>query len=291
MTRLEGLPEKWRKMADAASMDTARADLAPMHEALRVEATTLRRCAQELAAILAEQRDGAIAKVGNFGGITLLANVKDLPAPGTKLYAHHPSAEAGVVELVEADVRQALRDHVDDMAGALAEISSTLGCQNTLDDILHAIAALANITTPTAKVEAQPPAPRGVSDASLYVRELARDIHYAINDDGLATLSPVDNNNMREAILRALQSAGIGAGVGEWQPIESAPKDGTWILVGADGEEVMWASYGIAKPWLDGWYSTGHRSDSEGPGYTPTHWVPLPQPPAASQQRGEGSST
>ena len=32
----------------------------------------------------------------------------------------------------------------DDMAEALAEIASALGCQNTLDDILHAIAALAS---------------------------------------------------------------------------------------------------------------------------------------------------
>ncbi len=40
----------------------------------------------------------------------------------------------------------------------------------------------------------------------LWLRELARDIHYAITDDGLAPLQPHENNQMREAILRVLNA-------------------------------------------------------------------------------------
>jgi len=36
---------------------------------------------------------------------------------------------------------------------------------------------------------------------------LARDIHYALADDGLAPLAPVDSNAMRETILRVLLAA------------------------------------------------------------------------------------
>lgn len=38
-------------------------------------------------------------------------------------------------------------------------------------------------------------------------RYMARDIHHAIMDDGLAPLSPADNNALRETILRALNAA------------------------------------------------------------------------------------
>lgn len=41
------------------------------------------------------------------------------------------AVQAGELEMAEGDA--------DDMAEALAQISQELGCQNTLDDILHAI--------------------------------------------------------------------------------------------------------------------------------------------------------
>jgi hypothetical protein len=60
--------------------------------------------------------------------------------------------------------------------------------------------------------------------------------------------------------------------VSEWQPIETAPKDGTWILVFENHEKpldtVMWNHfYGL---WRNGY--NDHAS-------YPTHWQPLPEPP------------
>jgi len=78
----------------------------------------------------------------------------------------------------------------------------------------------------------------------------------------------------------------------EWQPIETAPKDGTDIIVGFDCASVWiihiaWYRDGSPNTGCDGpedigWWSyvtnsvgqdmlTGHR--------TPTHWMPLPAPP------------
>lgn len=83
--------------------------------------------------------------------------------------------------------------------------------------------------------------------------------------------------------------------MGEWLPIESAPKDGTWLLVAGTiwaGEisgivKNVRAEMGIArftngKSDFDGddwWDDTG--GDAYACWCRPTHWMPLPQPPAA----------
>lgn len=60
----------------------------------------------------------------------------------------------------------------------------------------------------------------------------------------------------------------------EWQPIDTAPKDKTWVLVySEDG-------------YMDVAYSDGLSWNNEGYGPTggqvwPTHWMPLPLPPEA----------
>lgn len=58
----------------------------------------------------------------------------------------------------------------------------------------------------------------------------------------------------------------------EWQPIETAPKDGTNILVHSpEGEQVAW--------WSEGWnkfLTTGGGDDLWD---EPTNWMPLPLPP------------
>lgn len=62
-----------------------------------------------------------------------------------------------------------------------------------------------------------------------------------------------------------------------WQPIESAPTDGTCVLV-AEG-----AAVGEARCYSEGegWYWAGNApTDSWGGRVYPTHWMPLPEPPS-----------
>lgn len=64
----------------------------------------------------------------------------------------------------------------------------------------------------------------------------------------------------------------------EWQPIETAPRDGTRVILGANG--VSWYGYYLDNsksraPW-SGWRVPSMEPD---PGCQPTHWQPLPDPP------------
>lgn len=65
-----------------------------------------------------------------------------------------------------------------------------------------------------------------------------------------------------------------------WQPIETAPKDGSGILVTAAG-------FSYAVEWSDefDWWCVD--DNKLGPfrlrGQAPTHWMPLPQPPKEQQ--------
>lgn len=75
----------------------------------------------------------------------------------------------------------------------------------------------------------------------------------------------------------------------EWMPIESAPRDGTEVILYEDG------SYGIGR-WVDTSHQEQRLISSKGrretyewfdvkSGYwedtmfAPTHWMPLPEPP------------
>jgi hypothetical protein len=62
-----------------------------------------------------------------------------------------------------------------------------------------------------------------------------------------------------------------------WQPIETAPKDGTSIIAAqagtaADCGVIAWdTDFGR---WMD------LMDDYDEPNWLPTHWMPLPPPPA-----------
>lgn len=91
-----------------------------------------------------------------------------------------------------------------------------------------------------------------------------------------------------------------------WQPIESAPKDGTSVLLLIDPQDsahslhddsfvVSIGSYGVEggaevdPTWCFAGWSWSHDEYVRGKG-TPTHWMPLPGPPrAALSGRKEGS--
>jgi hypothetical protein len=75
-----------------------------------------------------------------------------------------------------------------------------------------------------------------------------------------------------------------------WQPIETAPKDGTWILVcgGRTNDDHKDRSHAVAQwthylngrtreegNWQFAWYDGGYYGEY----CDPTHWMELPEPP------------
>ena len=76
----------------------------------------------------------------------------------------------------------------------------------------------------------------------------------------------------------------------EWQPIETAPKDGTSVLVGGgtliDQSETYPQPLPLSTPetayfaYLDGWIIGNSETYWEYLIAFPTHWQPLPPPPA-----------
>jgi len=74
-----------------------------------------------------------------------------------------------------------------------------------------------------------------------------------------------------------------------WKPIETAPKDGTRVLIEDRGiyiaywsERCAFEQFKTMPGWQifdceDGWYSVAAEA--------PTHWMPLPAPPAHSEPK------
>jgi len=65
----------------------------------------------------------------------------------------------------------------------------------------------------------------------------------------------------------------------DWQPIDTAPKDGTRVL--------LWnvsGRYGIVEGWYAPTLPCPHWTVGHGDLVSPTFWMPLPPPPAPSQE-------
>lgn len=61
----------------------------------------------------------------------------------------------------------------------------------------------------------------------------------------------------------------------EWQPISTAPKDGTSILV-CRGHMIPWMAHWVKMTRVpDRWESYGEGAIP----FSPTHWMLLPEPP------------
>lgn len=83
----------------------------------------------------------------------------------------------------------------------------------------------------------------------------------------------------------------------QWQPIETAPKDGTQVLccsLGADDRPMIFVGHWAHVPTMfssihiepgpDGWaWVCGFSAILQ-----PTHWMPLPAPPAAIREGRNG---
>lgn len=76
-----------------------------------------------------------------------------------------------------------------------------------------------------------------------------------------------------------------------WQPIETAPKNGTWILLAAkdDREENLAVQSGFWSIIYDGWRDFKNDNCAIG-GFEPTHWMPLPPAPTASKPLSDSLS-
>ena len=103
---------------------------------------------------------------------------------------------------------------------------------------------------------------------------------------------------------------GRAEGIQEWRPIETAPKDGTDMLVmdnhapglpSGTADECWAGNTAVAAFWReegegleDGeWVCYMDRIIDPGLHFKPTHWMPLPAPPRETQgheggQRGRG---
>lgn len=122
------------------------------------------------------------------------------------------------------------------------------------------------------------------------------------NIDWYSVGSEYSTNDRGEAkivceMMNAAFAAGV-ASVGKWQPIESAPKDGTRILLGYS-THIFTGVWAVCGEWDDERYTKLRR------GYwkhemhfagvlamrsnPPTHWQPLPEPPdtTAARERGQ----
>lgn len=101
-----------------------------------------------------------------------------------------------------------------------------------------------------------------------------------------------ENNELRAQLASSEQQ------VGEWQPIETAPKTGRTILLGYTNSLGNWRTMRgqwfsrevIDEEWEEpddcneGWYETSVEADDIPSCWAtnPTHWMPLPTPPKRS---------
>jgi Protein of unknown function (DUF551) len=84
---------------------------------------------------------------------------------------------------------------------------------------------------------------------------------------------------LRFVALRRLQ---LAAPMTVWQPIDTAPRDGTDVLVWAAGKYgrrlICIANYDMGQWWTDA--SECHDANRYFPPECyPTYWMPLPEPP------------
>ena len=154
-------------------------------------------------------------------------------------------------------------------ADQLAQVIRKVDGENTMGAGALAEAILAAL---------EPAPDHGEWDAAI---ESAAKVAERRSTDGLSDDDPYNEGWRRcatitTAAIRSLKKARTMTDTSNWQPIETAPRDGTHILA-------AWVPVNLPRwvretiMWMDGeWVATW----SHGPILSrPTHWVPLPDPP------------
>lgn len=137
-------------------------------------------------------------------------------------------------------------------------------------------------------------------------RELPATLEALVNRHGLCIAKDSDlyRSHLVGWMLKAYEAALASPEVQamRWQPIDTAPMDGRTILIGRFNSHGKWRTMRgqwmgeeyIAQNWEDpddvepGWFETSAEAD-ETPNcwriIEPTHWMPLPAPPAAATEK------
>ena len=107
-----------------------------------------------------------------------------------------------------------------------------------------------------------------------------------VGDTNFRVIAPAADYYYTADQMRAFYHQGRedGRAVVGWKPIETAPKDGSTVILGFAGshsEEGFWMNDPERNHWGEiGWFSSDADVLCERPA-SPTHWMPLPSPPAA----------
>ena len=104
----------------------------------------------------------------------------------------------------------------------------------------------------------------------IHIETLKQEMHIALTD--------VTATDIRKCIDH-LHSRGYLGGV--WQPIETAPKDQSWILTAQDGEvrSNCWFNFDVMNVSKSNNYKRWFTHEN------PTHWMPLPLPPENKDEK------
>jgi hypothetical protein len=98
-----------------------------------------------------------------------------------------------------------------------------------------------------------------------------------LTSDFLVKKSRIQAATFREAEKHFRASTPPAQGLvdaGEWLPIETAPKDGTDILLWCP---LPGSEYSVVGKLCDGWWQSSYEGEDV---FNPSHWMPLPAPPA-----------
>lgn len=130
-------------------------------------------------------------------------------------------------------------------------------------------------------------------NVSAQANELLDHIYeYGTNSEGV--ISRI--NSLCDAAVEQLRTELVAGREREarmqWQPIETAPKDGSYLLVSnghgvwvARFKSVYQSGWKPPSPWQSMMLNHAHIPSAKRNG-SPTHWMPLPTPPIAALAEG-----